>query len=51
MQERYGAKREWGEKNPKRVWWNDEIKAMVRRKETAWKEVLVLSDRGAKRKV
>ena len=28
------------EKNPKRVWWNDEIQAAVRRKEAAWEEVL-----------
>ena len=26
-----------GEKNPKSVWRNDEIKATVRRKEAAWK--------------
>ena len=26
-------------KNPKSVWWNDEIKAAVRRKEAAWKGV------------
>ena len=35
-----------GGKNPKSVRWNDEIKAAVRRKETAWKEVLVASDEG-----
>ena len=35
-------------KNPKRVWWNDEIKAAVRRKETAWKEVITASDEEAK---
>ena len=29
-----------GGKNPKSVWRNDEIKATVRRKEAAWKEVL-----------
>ena len=33
-----------GVKNPKSVWWNDEIKAAVRRKEDAWKEVLASSD-------
>ena len=27
--------------------WNDEIKAAVRRKETAWKEVLTASDEEA----
>ena len=32
-------------KNPKTVWWNDEIKAAVMRKEAAWKEVLVVSDK------
>ena len=26
-----------GGKNPKSVWWNDEIKAAVVRKEAAWK--------------
>ena len=34
-------------KNPKNVWWNDEVKATVRRKEAAWK-VLVASDEEAK---
>ena len=33
----------WG-KNPKRVWWNDEIKAAVRGKEAAWKGVLAASN-------
>ena len=28
---------------PNRVWWNDEIKAAVRRMEAAWKEVLAAS--------
>ena len=27
-----------GGKNPKSMWWKDEIKAAVRRKEAAWKE-------------
>ena len=35
-------------KNPKSVWWNDGIKAAVRRKETAWKEVLPASDEETK---
>ena len=35
-----------GGKNPKSVWWNDEIKASVKRKEAAWKEVLAASDEG-----
>ena len=30
------------------VWWSDEIKAAVRRKEAAWKEVLATSDEEAK---
>ena len=33
-----------GEKNPKSVWWNNEVKAAVRRKEAAWKEVLAASN-------
>ena len=37
-----------GGKNPKSVWWNDEIKAAVRRKDAAWKEVLAASDEEAK---
>ena len=35
-------------KNPKNEWWNNEVKAVVRRKETAWKEVLATSDEEAK---
>ena len=31
-------------KNPKSVWWNDKIKAAVRRKDAAWKGVLAASD-------
>ena len=34
--------------NPKSVWWNDEIKVAVRKKEAAWKEVLAASNEGAK---
>ena len=30
------------------MWWNDKVKAAVRRKEAAWKEVLVASDEEAK---
>ena len=30
------------------MWWNNEIKAAVRRKEAAWKEVLVGSGEKAK---
>ena len=33
-----------GGKNPESVWWNDEIKAPVRRKEAAWKGVLTASE-------
>ena len=33
-----------GEKNPKRLWWKDEIKAAVRRKEAAWKKGLAAKD-------
>ena len=36
-----------GGKNPKSVWWNNEVKAAVRRKEAAWK-VLAASDEEAK---
>ena len=37
-----------GEQNPKSVWWNDEIKAAVKRKEAAWNEVLAASEKEAK---
>ena len=37
----------WG-KNPKSVWWNEEIKAAVRRKEAALKGVLAVSDEETK---
>ena len=36
-----------GEK-PKSVWWDDEVKAAVRRKEAAWSEVLTTRDEEAK---
>ena len=38
----YGSVRIEG-KNPKSMWWSDEVKAVVRRKEAAWKEVLPLA--------
>ena len=37
-----------GGKYPKRVWWNDEVKPTVKRKEAAWKEVLVFNGEEAK---
>ena len=43
----YGSMRVEG-KNPKSMWWNDEIKAAFRRKETAWKGVLATSDEETK---
>ena len=39
---------ESGEKNDKNVWWNDEVKAVVTRKEAAWKKVFAASDEEAK---
>ena len=30
---------------PKRVWWKDHVKAVVKRKEAAWKEVLGAIDK------
>ena len=35
-------------KYPKSLWWNDEVKAVVRRKEVARKEKLAASDEEAK---
>ena len=37
-----------GRKYPKIVWWKDEVKTALRRKKSAWKEVLVASDEEAK---
>ena len=39
-----------GAANPKSVWWNDEVKTMVYRKEDAWNEVLGGRDEGAREK-
>ena len=38
-------------KNPKIVWWNDEVKAVVRRYEAAWKEVLTTINEETKKDV
>ena len=38
----------FGRKNAKIVWWNNEVKTAVRRKEAAWKELLAASDKKAK---
>ena len=43
----YGPVRR-GIKNPKSVWWNNEVKTAVRRKEAAWKVVLAASNEEAK---
>ena len=40
-----------GRKNPKSVWWNDEIKTAVRRKEAAWKECWELGMKRPKKDV
>ena len=32
------------------MWWNDEVKAAVRRKEASWKEVLAASNEEEKEK-
>ena len=37
-----------GGKKLKSVWWNDEVKSAVRRKEAAWKKVLAASNEKAK---
>ena len=39
-----------GGKDQKSVWCNDEINVAVRRKESAWKEVLAASDEETKKK-
>ena len=41
------AVRIWG-KEPIECVWNDEIKAAIRKKEDAWKEMLAASDEEAK---
>ena len=44
----YGLVKGEGVKNPKSAWGNDEAKAAVRRKEVAWKKVLIASDKEPK---
>ena len=39
-----------GVKNTKSVWWNNKVKAAVRRKESAWMEVLVAGDEDSKQR-
>ena len=34
-----------GWKNPKIVWWNDDVKTAVRKKKAVWKKVLAASKR------
>ena len=34
--------------NPKSVWWDNQVKAVVKRKEDAWKEVLGARDEVAR---
>ena len=40
-----------GEKSPKSVWWNDEIKDAIRRKEAAWKGLLAAAMKRQKNNV
>ena len=37
-----------GGRNPKNMWYNDEVKAAVKRNEATWKEVLGSRDKDAK---
>ena len=37
-----------GRKNPKSVWWNEALKAVIKRKEDVWKQVLGARDESAK---
>ena len=47
VKEVYGSVRVGG-KNLKSMWWNNEIKTAVRRKEAAWKEMFSYSDEEGK---
>ena len=40
-----------GEKKPKSVWWNNKVKAAVRRKEAAWKKELEANSEERKKDV
>ena len=40
-----------GRGKPKSVWWNDQMKAAVKRKEDAWKGVFGTRDKGARESV
>ena len=48
VQKKYVAQSELEGKNPKSVWWSNEIKAAVKRKEAAWKGVLAASNEETK---
>ena len=48
VQESCLAPREGRGKNPKNVWWNDLVKAAVKRNEGGWKEVLGARDEATK---
>ena len=37
-----------GRKNPKSVWWNEVLKAVINRKEDAWKQMFGARDEAAK---
>ena len=40
-----------GGKNPKNMWWKDEVNVAVKRRENAWKQVMGARDEGAKEKM
>ena len=45
---KFGGSVGGGGENAKKMWWNDQLKAAVKRKDTAWKEVIGTRDEGAK---